>query len=246
MNFHPYKEGYNTLPKLLKLSTPIFFYKINEEILKLKLESVKNQTVFAEKDMTEEIYEAICNFIVSQVPDLKPPYTFENLAMQLVEDLVIHRIKDGKNWTSAAHVCFPAGWYPEKVVGQSFFETHCEIPMNVANGDKLMKAAIVSGPFERFVWSVSTEKLWNRHPTVERKKFDPKNPSVYVIVERQIIYGFPKLECFLFALQQYFIAEDEIDKQALITALNNMTPEQMKYKSINKEYIDMLKTHWSL
>ena len=244
---HPYKEGYDTLPKLNKLSTPIFLHKITEDYLTLKKNSLETQPVFFEHNITEDIYQTICNFILSQVPDLEEPHTFQNLSMQICEDLVIHRVEEDKDWTASLFVCYPSGWCPSKIIGQNFFQTHHEIPMNLKNGDKLMKACMLNGPYERFVWGLSFDGEFNRHPSVDkRKKFDLENPQIFVRVEKQIIYGFPEKKCFLFALQTSFICENEIDKIALVDTLEHMSPAQKLYKGVDNQLINGLKLHWNL
>lgn len=244
--YHPYVGGYDTLPKLKKLTTPIFLHKITDELLAVKKASCESQIVFAEHEMTDEIYKVICDFILTQIPDLEPPYTFQNLGMQICEELIISRVEDDRDWTAAAFACFPAGWYPEQVVGQTFVETHHEIPMRLDNASKLMKACVNSGPYERFIWGLAFDTIINRHPRITRCEYDPQNPIIYVRVERQILYGFPEHKCFLFVLQHNFIPENEIKKEELIKALEGMSDKELDYKGYNKEMIASIKSHWGL
>lgn len=74
------------------------------------------------------------------------------------EDFLIHRIDDQKDYLSSVHVCFPSHWYPEDKIGKSFNEIHQPVPMNLKNSDKLVRAMVNGGIFERFVWSIVYEK----------------------------------------------------------------------------------------
>ena len=238
--YHPYKKGYNTLPALEKLEEEPFnrdaFYN---HYIQEKRKAIFNQKVFLLDGMTSEIFSAFSDFMREYGPDwIKPPYTFAKVAMQLQEDIAIHRIKDGRDWLAATHICFPSGWRPEEKIGRPLNEIHAPIPgMNLNNGYKLAEASVNNGPFRRFVWTPIYERKINYHPDLPKKPFDRKNPTIYVKVEKQITWPVPELDTFFFILRQYIV---EPDLPSLLKACNEMDENQKEYKGVTQELIDTM------
>ena len=184
--------------------------------------------------MDPKVYEVVSEFIVEHYPvPIQKPHTFENIAMQIQEDIAILRIKEDKNWLAAGFICFPSGWRPEEKIGQYFDEMHGPVPgMNLAASQKIAESMVHNGPFERFVWSPIFEETINGHPKHKRAKFDVKNPCVHVRVERQLIYGFPEFDASLFVIRQWLIHEDDLDRAALADSIQGMSWNEKKYKGL--------------
>lgn len=245
MKYQPYLEGYSVLPGLHKLANlPIFERDEHYEFfMSEKKNAIANQKVFFEHNISDAIYFKVCNFIISQVPEIKPPYTFESIAMQLQEDLAIHRYVHEKDWLAACHICFPSSWLPEEKIGQALSLIHEPVPgIRLDNSLKMVHSVIHHGPYYRFVWGPIFEKQINFHPSHSRLNFDPERPVVHVKVERQVIVGFPEEEAFLFILRQHLIEEQDLDFPALYKACNEMNEEQRKYKGVTKPLLDYLQT----
>jgi len=241
--YHPYKSGYSVLPQLKKVTSDIFqITPDRDRYLEQKKISLETQKCFLQHDMTDEIYESACDLIRIWYPEiLEPPYNFCDLAMQIQEDLAIHRLSDDSDWLAATHICMPSSWSPEEKIGKSFNEIHEPIPgMSFNNSRKLIEASISHGPFERFVWGLIYEDELNYHPSISRKPFDPENPFFLVKVERQIMYGIPQHKAMLFILRQHLLTETEVDKPDLYKALSGMTPEQKAYKNIPEALLTYL------
>ena len=244
MTAHPYLNGYNTLPALSKVTEP-YFEDVNRKDEKLK--ALESQNCLLEHNMTPEIYEAVCQFILQNHPlqltnhPLEAPYTFPNLALQIQEDLAIHRLQDGKDWLAATHICFPSNWWPEEKIGKTFQEIHEPVPgMNLKNSRKLVETSIFKGPFQRYVWGLVYEPASNGHPSIPKKSFSLEKPEFYVKVETQMMVGFPEQSCLLFILRQKLLSATEINQPALLSALKQMTPAQKEYKGITEELIAYL------
>lgn len=241
---HVYKAGYSVLPQLTKIAAQDVFLPVNDRsfFMQQKQIAMKNHRCFIEQDITDEIYRDVCDFIVANYPDaLDPPYTFQNLAQQMQEDLAIHRMSEAGDWLAATHVCFPSGWSPEETVGKSFNQIHEVIPgMKLTNSRKLVHASIHSGPYERFVWGILYEHKIDCHPSIPWKPFDPNNPFFLIKVERQVMYGLPQYNAMLFVLRHFFISEADADKPALLQTVLGMTTEQKEYKGITQDFIDYL------
>lgn len=243
--YHVYKNGYNTLPNLKKLQINEVFEKNStdrESIQIEKKEALKNQKYFFEYNTPTEFY-AICEkFILDNYPITLKSNNYSDIAKEVEEDFIIHRIENDQDYMSSAHICFPSHWLPEEKIGKSFNEIHHPVPMNLKNSKKLVEAVIYSGIFERFVWSVVYEKKYNNHPRFISKKFDKNNPEVHIKIERQVTVPFPEHHFCLFILRQYLIEEKDIDKQLLSNSIESMNNEQRKYKGLQdcKDLTDYL------
>lgn len=241
--YHAYLEGYSVLPKLKKLTGNIFQNYDLENFLSEKREAQEKQECFLEHKMSPEIYEAAVAFILEHCPHpLAEPYTFDNLAMQVCEDLIIHRLNETTDWLAATHVCFPSGWRPEENIGKPLIKIHEPVVgMNLKTSRKMIETMVFHGPFERYVWSVLFEPRINGHPRKSKKPFDPQNPQIWVRVERQVTWGLPELSAALFVLRQHLIPEDELDKPALVRALMEMSPEHREYKGLTSCVEDVIR-----
>lgn len=244
--FHVYKNGYSTLPNLKKLQTHEVFEKNKEDSLliqKEKKEALQNQKYFFEYNNPVEFYEICANFIIENHPDKFKSNNYLDIVKEADEDFLIHRVDGEKDYLSSAHVCFASHWLPEEKIGKSFDEIHQPVPMNLKNSKKLVWAMINGGMFERFVWSIIYEKRYNFHPRLKHENFDKNKPEVHIKVERQVTVGFPENNFCLFVLRQYLIEEKDVDKKSLIAAIENMTPDQKKYKSLenSEDLIEYLK-----
>jgi len=233
--YHVYKDGYSTLPNLKKLKNNEVFEKDHSEsefIQQEKKEALLNQKYFFEHDNDKYFYDICQNFILENYHFPIKSTNYLDTIKEIDEDFIIHRIKDGKDFMSSAHVCFASHWLPEEKIGTNFDQIHAPVPMNLKNSKKIVEAMIYNGTFERFVWSVIYEKRYNFHPRFKKINFDKNNPKVLIKVERQVSVAFPENDFCLFILRQYVIEEKYIDKKALSSAIINMTPEQKKYKDL--------------
>lgn len=233
--YHVYKNGYSTLPNLKRISSEQVFEKNKLEsasLQKEKKEALANQRYFLEHNNPQEFYEVCEDFILKNYNQNLNSKNYLDIAKEIDEDLIIHRIDKNKDYTSSIHVCFPSSWLPEDKIGRSFTEVHMPVPMNLNNSKKLVEAIIYGGMFERFVWSLVYENKYNFHPKLNNKKFEESAPEVLIKVERQVTVGFPEKSFCLFILRQYLIQEKNIDKKSLINSIKNMTFEQRKYKSL--------------
>lgn len=237
-NMHVYKKGYSVLPGLNKFTGSPFVK--NEKLVTARQSAAKTQKVFFEHDIDDAIYQPICRYIASESNQVYQ--SFPQLAWNLSEDVIIHRIADNKDWMAAGHICLPSGWNPEEKIGKPLEEIHKPVPGMRNNHFKLVEAMVYSGPFLRYVWSVVFDDNVNHHPSIDKKKFNPiLNSEIYVKVEEQITIGFPEIKAALFVLRQNILKSDEIDYSDLYEACVAMNDEQRKYKGVSDELIIHLK-----
>lgn len=234
--FHPYRNGYDVLPRLSPLGNePIFQVDQHlDEYLAAK-RAVTHQP-FHEHDLNSLVMSSICRFMNDRLliehPNFKPTLDFSAIAMQVQEDLLIHRISGDDDWLAACHVCLPSHWRPEEKIGKSFEQIHTPVPG--MNSTKKLVRSMLKGPFFRFVWGIDFSKRLNCHPDQPREPFVG---NVWVKVERQVIYGFPELDAVLFVIRPYFV---EPDMPCLKAAVLGMTAEQRAYKHIPESFVSWL------
>jgi len=230
MSYHPYKEGYSTLPGLRKITEEEVFERDQAEsssIMGEKNEILASRDHFWESDCSWEIYSKCAAWVGTRHP-WRPFGGFRDVCREIPEDLLIHRVSEESDWLAAAGVCFPSQWHPGEKVGRSWEEIHRPVPMDLSSSSRIVRAMVGSGPFERFVWGVVYDRRYDFHPSRERSSFLPGNPLVKV--ERQVTVPFPELGFCLFILRQYLV--EDYDREALAAAIEGMNSEQRKYKGL--------------
>ena len=236
-----YKQDYSLLPNLKKLGDEPIFLKNNAfDYLEEKKKAISQYKCFFEHEINQNIYDIICDFISNQTKIKKS--SFEEMAMQLQEDVAIHRIKEEKDWLAACHVCFPSGWSPEEKIGKNFLEIHSPIPyFNLSNSFSLAKSMVFNGPFVRYVWAIAFERQIAKHPSIKYPNFNIDNPKIWIKIEKQITYGFKKIQSALFVIRQEIIEPDNIDYKAFYKTISGMKKEQLEYKGINSDCFSYIK-----
>jgi hypothetical protein len=119
---------------------------------------------------------------------------------------------------------------------------------NKRDAEALVNTIINKGPFLRFAWGLTPEAELNQHPRPcltstnkkdKKRQFDPHHPSLFLRVERQILWPFPEQHAALFTIHTYLtdchqIRDNMEQNEKLVSALNSMTKEQLVYKCLNK------------
>lgn len=110
-----------------------------------------------------------------------------------------------------------------------------------------MEASIQKGPYTRFVFMFSKDNRLNHHlepaPGYSLDEwrgwdldFSARCPF-YVRVERQVVWGLPQVNAFLFSIHIYFVPADEIKADAtkrshLCSTMQTMTLASLQYKGL--------------
>jgi hypothetical protein len=183
---------------------------------------------------------------------VSPPYAsaLDALAAQTQEDLaVVSASGDGRDWVSALHICFPSHWSAEGKIGQDFAAVHAPVAgierINQA-ARQMVNAMVHKGPFVRFAWTLQSDSRLNHHVepppgvpsgTWQGRRFDWSAPRLFLRVERQVLWGFPEVEAFLFVIRTSFTEGEAIrrDPEAcarLRSAIASMTPASLAYKGL--------------
>jgi hypothetical protein len=173
--------------------------------------------------------------LVTTLPGSRPALT-----RALVEDFaVLRRHADGTDRVLWLQACFPSGWRPEDVLGQSFARIHARIPAFEAVASKaasLVEAMVTRGPYVRFVWTISADDALDHHPEQGRRlAWSPTTARGFLRVERQITVPFPDLSACVFLIRTYLYGFDELcdeHRETLALALELMPPELVRYKQL--------------
>ena len=178
---------------------------------------------------------------------------FDALAFQVQEDLAVWCLdfKSKRNWLSAIHLCAPNHWSPREKIGKDFRKVHAPVANNekiIRPAPSLVEAMVFKGPFVRFVWGLATDRRLNHHPDPPKgedqkewrgRVFDPKNPTLFVRIERQTLFGFSKVGASLFTIRTYFLDCKDLsknDQQKLTLAIKSMNEDEKKYKGLDRDF----------
>jgi hypothetical protein len=187
-------------------------------------------------------------------------HAFDALSSQVPEDIAIISLSDDSksNMLNAIHLCAAGHWSPASKIGKDFFAIHApvaEIQKINNRAQHFAEIMVHKGPFVRFAWGFSTDTRLNHHPEAPtgvdpslwhgRSFKSPSTDRLYIRVERQVIWGFPQVNAALFTIRVSFIEGEEIRKSpilkdALISALQSMTPASRAYKGLDQSMNDVL------
>jgi dimethylamine monooxygenase subunit A len=162
------------------------------------------------------------------------------LGRELMEDFAVLRLDphagDRAIWV---HACFPSGWRPEHVLGQSFAGIHQRVPAFDAvarRAASLVEAMVERGPYLRFVWTISADDELDHHPSEGRRSaWGDDTTRAYLRVERQVMVPLPAVGASVFLIRTYLYGFDELaddQRRTLAEALRQMPPEIARYKGL--------------
>lgn len=199
--------------------------------------------------------------VTSRHTPVTPPYAsaLDALAAQMQEDLaVVSTSGDGGDWVSALHICCPSHWAAEDKIGKDFATVHAPVAgierINQA-ARQMVSAMVHKGPYVRFAWTIQSDSRLNHHvepppgvpaETWQGRSFDWRAPRLFLRVERQTLWGFPKVGAFLFVIRTSFTDGEAIrqDSEACArfrSAIASMTPESLAYKGLTQHRDAILK-----
>lgn len=186
--------------------------------------------------------ELHCALTGETIPITGDTQTLDGLACQVQEDLaIVSTSPDGNHWLSYAHICLPNGWAPAAKIGRSFAAIHEPVAgmadMN-RRGDEFVNVMVrATEGLVRFAWGVTFDDRLNHHPDEPHAPFDPADPRAFLRVERQTMWGFPRVGAALFTIRTYLYDCDELRRDpilrgSLVNALLTMPPASLAYKGI--------------
>jgi hypothetical protein len=248
MTYHPYRNGWSVKPGLHRFphhtghDQDDQFFQMDRDFDRF-IEAKRNVThdPHLEHFLPELARETVREWIAAELNE-PADATLDELAMAMQEDFAIHCYTEDRDWLAMLHFCFPSGWSPAEVIGESFAGTHADVP-GMALPPALTHSMMTGGPFVRYNWGVAySQDLLRYHKDRNTYRFNPSDPEVYVQVERQLTKGFPEANCAIFIVRQYNLDHAETDWPALLTALEGMPPEGVEYKGIQPGVIEHVRT----
>ncbi len=201
-------------------------------------------TCFDQDDCPERLRKAVTEWAVQQMDHAAIPRASDNLQTMvagLQEDMAIVRCNEDRDWVCWAHICLPSGWDPGKVIGQSFAHIHQVVPgmeTLVKSGHKIARHMTLQGPWVRFVWGLQFDDRLDQHPDRRTNaRFDPTQGNMWLRVERQLLVPFADHDAAVFVIRPYVYdlhraLADGSHREALIAALNSMSPASRRYKNV--------------
>jgi hypothetical protein len=183
------------------------------------------------------------------------------------EDVAIVQKTPESNFLAAISLFSANHWGAEEKIGRDFIAIHrpvAGIEKINATSKQLIDAMISKGPYVRFAWGIATDTRLNHHPETPHgiepavwagRSFDPSESArpklrfpevlpespapLFLRVERQVLWGFPEHDAFVFTIRTYFLDGREIQASptrnaALQSAIESMTPESLTYKGLTQ------------
>lgn len=185
----------------------------------------------------------VCNLTGSRIP--LATVTLGELGMEVQEDFAV---VSGADRMEYLHVSAPSGWAPEEKIGRSFLEVHSPVPdfdAVRAASVGILRGCIERGPFVRFVWTVEEDDRLNRHPMTHGADWEGHRGfevgTLCVRTERQVIFGFPEWNAFLFTIRVGHVREPDFRARPelidpLLAGLESMSPESRRYKGLGNSF----------
>ena len=170
-----------------------------------------------------------------------PVATLDLLGLQVQEDYAIVSTSGDRHWLSYTHVCLPNGWAPAEKVGGSFAAVHEPVAgmaeMNRRGAEFATIMVRATEGLVRFAWGVTFDDELNHHPARPRTPFDPQHPRAFLRVERQTVWGFPRVGAALFTIRTYLydcdaMRRDPATRDPLVAALRTMPQPSLEYKGL--------------
>jgi hypothetical protein len=233
------------------------------DLFQLNSQSEKDIALFCKLTDETLIFDQKLRFIKVKRGGSAPTPDYHDaldaLACQIQEDIaVISKSPFGRDWLAAVHLCHANNWAAEEKIGQSFQSIHEPVAgmhNNKRDSEAIVNTIVMKGPFLRYAWGLTPEQELNQHPRPclssagsknKKRTFDSQHPSLYLRVERQILWPFPEQQAALFTIRTYLtdchqIRDNKEQNEQLVSALNSMTKEQLKYKCLNKNRKPIIK-----
>ena len=225
---------YLTAPRMKKHSGTVF-NEISNQTLKTKkaeLERFGND-LFGTCDITADLLPRLTKLL-----NIKPVNNIIDLALQIEEDIAI--MTDNK--LCAICFCFPSNWLPGERLGHTFQEIHEPVADNaklLQASDKIMQTLTQSGPYIRYVWTLTNNPALSNHPNNKINRDPTTIDELYFRYETQTTLPLPELNsAILFVnvhvepLMQYW--DNYNDRNLILSSINSMTDSVLKYKNLTK------------
>lgn len=211
------------------------FNKISDQILNCKQTELARfgSDLFGTFNIRSDILPSLIKLL-----NLKAVNNIVDLALQIEEDIAI--MTDNK--LCAICFCFPSNWVPGERLGQTFQEIHEPVADNaklLQASDKIMQTLTKSGPYIRYVWTVTNNPALSNHPNNKINRDPTTIDELYFRYETQTTLPLPEVNsAILFVnvrvepLIQYW--DNNSHRNLILNSINSMTDLVLKYKNLTQ------------
>jgi len=198
----------------------------------------------ADEALIDDILIAAGGRFIEEHPE-HPIILGRRLGMQVQEDLAIVQEQGDSNRVIYLHVSFPNGWDPATRIGLDFAQVHepvAHFETMAANQNKIVKAMIEHGPYERYAWGVHTVRELDRFGKPDQWEGCDLSDAVFR-VERQMTWGFPEHRAALFTIHTMRTPLSDLEssqRRLVAEALRGMDERSRGYKGLTEATIERL------
>lgn len=175
--------------------------------------------------------------------DPKVECKLETFGCELEPDFVLLGPSSRGPVVEGGVACFPSSWSLPEKLGLTLDQTHQPVPrLNPELGERIRTALERMQPgiaWKRENWGLSRDGDRNHHPSRIRKRLDETvtPDEIWVRVEHQILYRFPKSNAHLFGIRLTItplidVIQCSVARAGIGKALESMPDEIANYKGL--------------
>ena len=222
---------YLTSAKMQKCSNLGFTLATQDSIQAKKHELGKyNQDLYG--CLNTDIIQAAANKL-----NLNPVTDIVDLALQIQEDIAI--MYNGV--LAAICFCYPSSWVPAEKLGLNFIQIHQDVADNqklLEAGERIMKTITTTGPFRRYVWTITNNPALSNHPKSKLAAIPNSIDELYFRYETQTTVPMPTYNAAILlvnvTVQKLVNFWDNLEhKKLILDSINSMTDNILTYKNLH-------------
>lgn len=226
------KVPYLTVPSMQRYYGPLYNSKPDILIINEKKEELEkyNTNLFGSlpgyDSIVNKVSALLCKTETNNIVDL---------ALNFEEDIAI--LKDGK--LISICFCFPSSWIPAQRLGLSLAEIHTPVADNeklVAISSKIASTISSSGPYRRYVWTITNNPKLSNYPSNQEHKSTAID-NLYFRYEIQTTLPIIDENACVFFVKVSVVPLNEIwvnktYRELIVQSINSMSDNILQYKKL--------------
>lgn len=252
----PFESGvYDVSPGLRALKGKAFLLDGFERYRRERLAARASRTIYMESGYPVETKAAAAGFVAARLAAEHPDFfdlaggrlhcrltgdaieissdCLEPLLLQVAEDVAVFHIDGEREYLAAASIALPSSWRLEEKIGRGFAEIHEPVPgMKLGSAAAIARTLAVKGPYERFAWGLTNEDVLDQYAPAHA---EVQPEPLFIRVERQTTHPLAGCGAWVFTIRPSNTPAESLtrdQREALVRALESMTPEQASYKGV--------------
>lgn len=182
--------------------------------------------------LNADIVQAAANIL-----ELNPVTDIVDLALKIQEDLAIMH----NGVLAAICFCYPSSWVPSEKLGLNFLQIHNDVADNqklLEAGERIMKTITTTGPFRRYVWTITNNSALSNHPKSKLTATPNSIEELYFRYETQTTVPMPNYNAAMLlvnvTVEKLSTFWDRLEHRKLILdSINSMTNTILTYKNLH-------------